>query len=179
MFFTIWDCPEAYRILGSDFFRTLMSDELWQLTSCSCRNWTYWKILKNFPVRRYTSATQNWTNNRGRIGEWIWAYWYPRILRRVKETERQILSQLASSLVIPRDGLTLVHVPDFSDRPIRLGAHLPAAEYHPVSRMDSHGVSLEPDPHSTGVSPSSCPERSLRKLFELFAAVSFWYSGRG
>ena len=57
--------------------------------------------------------------------------------------------------------VTLVRVPDFSDRPNRLGAHLPTAEHHPVSSKDRHGVSLEPDPDSTGVSPSSCPERSL------------------
>ena len=58
----------------------------------------------------------------------------PGILEELKELRGKSDINLTGSLVIPRDGLTRVGVPDFSDRPIRLRAHLPVTEYHPVSR---------------------------------------------
>ena len=80
----------------------------------------------------------------------------PGILEELKELRGKSEINLTRSLVNPRVGLTLVRVPDFSDRPIRLRAHLPVTEYHPVSRKDGEVVSLEPDPDSTSVSHSSC-----------------------
>ena len=80
----------------------------------------------------------------------------PGILEELKELRGKSQNNLTRSLVNPRVGLTLVRVPDFSDRPIKLRAHLPVTEYHPVSRKDGEVVSLEPDPDSTSVSHSSC-----------------------
>ena len=77
------------------------------------------------------------------------------ILEESRELRSKSDINIAHSLVIPRDGLTLVRVANFSDRPIRLRADIPVAEYHPVSSGDGRVVPLEPDPDSTSVSQAS------------------------
>ena len=57
----------------------------------------------------------------------------PGSLEESRELRSKSEIKIARSLVIPRDVLTLVRVANFSDRPIRLWADLPIAEYHPVS----------------------------------------------
>ena len=57
----------------------------------------------------------------------------PGILEDSRELTGKSEVNIAHSLVIPRDGLTLVQVANYSDRPIRLRADLPVAEYYPVS----------------------------------------------
>ena len=69
----------------------------------------------------------------------------PGILEDSKEGRGKSEITIARSLVIPRNGLTLVRVANFSDRPIRLRADLPVAEYHPVSSGDGRVVPMEPD----------------------------------
>lgn len=49
-----------------------------------------------------------------------------------------------------------MRVANFSDRPIRLRADLPIAEYHPVSSGDGRVAPLEPKPDPTSVSQASC-----------------------
>ena len=80
----------------------------------------------------------------------------PAILEESKELRGKSEINVARSLVIPKDGLTLVRVANFSDRPIRLRADLPVAEYHPVSSGDGRVVPLEPDRDSTSASHPSC-----------------------
>ena len=80
----------------------------------------------------------------------------PGILEESKELRGKSEINVARSLVIPKDGLTLVRVANFSDRPIRLRSDLPVAEYHPVSSGDGRVVPLEPDRDSTSASHPSC-----------------------
>lgn len=76
----------------------------------------------------------------------------PGILEESRELRSKSEINIARSLVIPRDGLTLVRIANFSDRPIRLRADLPIVEYHPVSSGDVHR------------SPIQIPRASLRHL---------------
>lgn len=65
---------------------------------------------------------------------------------------------VARSLVIPRDGLTIVRVANFSDRPIRLRLDFSVAEFHPISNrsVDGRVVSMETDLNFTSTSHPSC-----------------------
>ena len=76
----------------------------------------------------------------------------PGILEEARERRGKSEITIARSLVIPRNGLTLVRVANFSDRPIRLRANLPVAEYHPVSSGDGRVVPMEPDQDSARAS---------------------------
>ena len=80
----------------------------------------------------------------------------PGILEESRELRRKSEINVARSLVIPRDGLTMVRVANFSDRPIRLRSDLPVAEYHPISSVDGRAVSMETDPDITSASHPSC-----------------------
>lgn len=63
---------------------------------------------------------------------------------------------MVRSLVIPRNGLTLVRVANFSGRPIRLRADVRVAEYHPVRSGDGRLVLKEPDQDPASTSRLSC-----------------------
>ncbi|KAL9952487.1 hypothetical protein ACROYT_G039751 [Oculina patagonica] len=80
----------------------------------------------------------------------------PGILEESKELRGKSEINIARSLVIPRDGLTIVRVANFSDRPIRLRSDFPVAEYHPISSVDGHVVPMEMDPDVTSASHPSC-----------------------
>ena len=80
----------------------------------------------------------------------------PGILEESREQRGKSEITIARSLVIPRNGLTLVRVANFSDRPIRLRADLPVAEYHPVSSGDGRVVPMKPDQDSASASRPSC-----------------------
>ena len=80
----------------------------------------------------------------------------PGILEESREQRGKSEITIAHSLVIPRNGLTLVRVANFSDRPIRLWADLHVAEYHPVSSGDGRVVPMEPDQDSASASCPSC-----------------------
>ena len=80
----------------------------------------------------------------------------PGILEESREQRGKSEITIARSLVITRNGLTLVRVANFSDRPIRLRADLPVAEYHPVSGGDGRVVPMEPDQDSASASCPSC-----------------------
>ena len=80
----------------------------------------------------------------------------PGILEEPKELRGKSEIHIARSLVIPRDGLTIVRVANFSDRPIRLRSDFPMAEYHPISNVDGCAVSMETDPYFTSASHPSC-----------------------
>jgi len=80
----------------------------------------------------------------------------PGILEESRERRGKSEITIARSLVISRNGLTLVRVANFSDRPIRLRADLPVAEYHPVSSRDGGVVPMEPDQDSARPSRLSC-----------------------
>ena len=80
----------------------------------------------------------------------------PAILEESRERRGKSEITIARSLVIPRNGLTLVRVANFSDRPIRLRVDLPVAEYHPVSGGDGRVVPVEPDQDSASASRPSC-----------------------
>ena len=80
----------------------------------------------------------------------------PGILEESREQRGKSEITIARSFVIPRNGLTLVRVADFSDRPIRLRADIPAAEYHPVSSWDGRVVPIEPDQDLASASCPSC-----------------------
>ena len=80
----------------------------------------------------------------------------PGILEESRERRGRSEITKARSSVIPRNGLTLVRVANFSDRPIRLRADLPVAEYHPASSGDGPVVPMEPDQDSGSASCPSC-----------------------
>ena len=80
----------------------------------------------------------------------------PWILEESRERRGKLEITIARSLVIPKNGLTLVQVANFSDSPIRLGADLPVAEYHPASSGDGRVVPMEPDQDSASASRPSC-----------------------
>ena len=80
----------------------------------------------------------------------------PGILEESKELRGKSEINIARSLVIPRDGLTIVRVANFSDRPIRLRSDFPVAEYHPISSVDGCAVSMEADPDFTSAFHPSC-----------------------
>ena len=80
----------------------------------------------------------------------------PGILEESRERRGRSEITKARSSVIPRNGLTLVRVANFSDRPIRLRADLPVAEYHPASSGDGRVVPMEPDQDSASASCPSC-----------------------
>ena len=65
----------------------------------------------------------------------------PGILEESRELRGKSEISIARSLVIPRDGLTIVRVATFSDRPIRLRSDFPVAD---------------PDPDFTSTSHASC-----------------------
>ena len=117
------------------------------------------------PAWWYTSGTRNWhiieaklekgfedkTGTQGILED-------SRVLRGKTEIN------LARTLVIPKDRLTLARVANSSDRPIRLRTDLPVAEYDRVSSEDDIVVSLEPDPDSASVShPSSIIDKPVAK----------------
>ena len=86
------------------------------------------------------------------------------ILEDSRELRGKTEIDLARTLVIPKDRLTLARVANFSDRPIRLRTDLPVAEYDRVSSEDDFAVSLQPDPDSTSVShPSSIIDKPVGK----------------
>ena len=76
----------------------------------------------------------------------------PGILEESRELRSKSEVNIARFLVIPRDGLTLVRVANVLERPIRLLADLPIAQYHPVRSGDGCVVPMEPDPDPTNVS---------------------------
>ena len=80
----------------------------------------------------------------------------PGILEESRERRGNSEITIARSLVIPRNGPTLVRVANFSDRPNRLRGDLPVAEYHPVSSGDGRVVPMEPDHDSARTSRLSC-----------------------
>ena len=80
----------------------------------------------------------------------------PGILEESREQRGKSEITIARSLVIPRNGLTLVRVANFSDRPIRLPADLPVAEYHRLSSGDGRVVPMEPDQDSASPPRPSC-----------------------
>ena len=80
----------------------------------------------------------------------------PGILEESRELRGKSEINIARSLVIPRDGLTLVRVANFSDRPLRLRADLLVAEYHPFSSGAGRVVPLEPNEDSTSASRPFC-----------------------
>ena len=78
------------------------------------------------------------------------------ILEESRERRGKLEITKARSSVIPRNGLTLVRVANLLDRPIRLRADLPVAEYHPAISGDGRVVPMEPDQDSAGASCPSC-----------------------
>lgn len=74
----------------------------------------------------------------------------PGIFEESRELRGKSEINLARSLVIPTNGLTLVRVAIFSDRLIRLRADLP------VISGDGRFVQLEPDQDSISASRPSC-----------------------
>ena len=80
----------------------------------------------------------------------------PGILEESRELRGKSEINVARSLVVPRDGLTIVRVANFSDRPIRLRPDFPVAEFHPISSVDGRVVSMETDPDFTSTSHPSC-----------------------
>ena len=66
----------------------------------------------------------------------------PGILEESRELRGKSEINVARSLVVPRDGLTIVRVANFSDRPIRLRPDFPVAEFHPISSVDGRVVCI-------------------------------------
>jgi len=77
------------------------------------------------------------------------------ILGEKRELRGKSEINLARTLVIPRDGLTLVRVANFSNRPLRLQADVPVADII-LSVVGWPFVSFEPKPDSTSFPHSSC-----------------------
>ena len=70
----------------------------------------------------------------------------PGILGESKKLRDKSEINIARSLVIPRDGLTIVRVANFSDRQTRLRSDFPVAEYHPISSVNGCVFPMETDP---------------------------------
>ena len=77
------------------------------------------------------------------------------ILGEKRELRGKSEINLARTLVIPRDGLTLVRVANFSNRPMRLQADVPVADIT-LSAVGWTFASLESKPDFTSFPQSSC-----------------------
>ena len=89
----------------------------------------------------------------------------PGIVEESRELRGKSEINVARSLVVPRDGLTIVRVANFSDRPIRLRSDFSVTEFYPISSVDGRVVSMETDPDFTNTSHPSCSliDRSVVK----------------
>ena len=81
--------------------------------------------------------------------------WNDWCLGKKRELRGKSEINLARTLVILRDGLTLVRVANFSNRPMRLQADVPVANII-LSVVGWRFFSFEPNPDSTSFPPSSC-----------------------
>ena len=70
----------------------------------------------------------------------------PGILEESKELRDKSEINIARSLVIPRDGLTIVRVANFCDSQIKLQSDFPVEEYHTISSVNGCVASIETDP---------------------------------
>ena len=77
------------------------------------------------------------------------------ILGEKRELRGKSEINLARTLIIPRDGLTLVRVANFSNRPMRLQADVPVAD-STLSVVGWPFVSLQPKPDFANFPQSSC-----------------------
>lgn len=80
----------------------------------------------------------------------------PGILEEAWELRGKSEINVARSLVIPRDRLTIVRVANLLDRPVRLRSDFPVAEYHPIGSVDGRAVAMESDPDFTSAHHPSC-----------------------
>jgi len=80
----------------------------------------------------------------------------PGILEEARELRGKSEINIARSLVIPRDRLTMVRVAKLLDRPVRLRSNFPVAEYQPIGSVDGRAVAMETDPDFTSASHPSC-----------------------
>ena len=81
--------------------------------------------------------------------------WNDLCLGKKRELRGKSEINLPRTLVIPRDGLTLVRVANFSNRPMRLQADVPVADII-LSVVGRPFFSFEPKPDSTSFPQSSC-----------------------
>ena len=88
----------------------------------------------------------------------------PGILEESKELRGKSEICIARSLVVPRAGQTPVRIANFSDRPFKISADLPIAEYHPIRGMNSCIIPIEVDLDLPSTSHSSCSaiDRTVR-----------------
>ena len=88
----------------------------------------------------------------------------PGILEESKELRGKSEICIARSLVVPRAGQTPVRIANFSDRPLKISADLPIAEYHPIRGMNSCIIPIEVDLDLPSTSHSSCSaiDRTVR-----------------
>ena len=70
----------------------------------------------------------------------------PGILEESKEPRDKSEINITRSLVVPRDGLTIVRVANFSDSQIRLRSDFPVAEFHSISSVNGCIVPMKTDP---------------------------------
>lgn len=80
----------------------------------------------------------------------------PGILEASKELRGKSDVCIACSLVVQRAAQTLVRVPNFSDRPIKMRSDVPVAEYHPVSSVNGSAIPIEVESDSASTSKPFC-----------------------
>ena len=81
----------------------------------------------------------------------------PGILEELRELRGKSEIYVARSLVIPGDGLAIIQVSNFSDRPIRRQSDFQVAEIQPISSVNGRVLSMQTDPDFTSTSHPSCP----------------------